>query len=239
MPEFLQTVIDGTLLSAAAIIVGAALGIVRGGSLRAILGSPVQYWPVLAVGAVLQILAEQFAIPGRTSLLVIGSFLLVLAALLNLHLKGVAVTGIGVTLNFAAVVANGHIPIRFSSLVAAGEVPAGVSADRVSVGGLWQLETADTSLPQLGDIVPISFLGDVVSFGDLIMIGGLTVLTMNLVLHRRRVGIDLDELLGEPLDSSNVDIRDLIDLEELPVHMPATLTPSAERADSVSEGQQA
>lgn len=207
----MKAMLDGMLLTACAIVVGALMGLIRGGSLRAVLGSPLRYWPVLLTGAAFHTIAEQADVPFRLSVFVIGSFLLVVSALANVHLKGAVVSGIGMSLNLAAVVANGHVPIRLDALIAAGEVEPGTQASQVTIeGGLWKLEDADTRLRQLGDIVPLPFFDDVVSFGDLILIGGLTVLTMNLVLHRRRVGVEIDDLLA---DDSEVDIRDIVDLE--------------------------
>ena len=212
-----STVFGGMLLTAVAIVVGAVLGLLRGGSLKAVLKSPLRGWPVLIAGMALHTMAEQWAIPARLSVLVIGSFLLVVSALLNVHLKGAVISGIGVSLNLAAVVANGHVPIRFDALVAAGEIGPDISQERVVLSGLWQLEGPETNLRQLGDIVPISALEDVVSFGDLILIAGLTVLTMNLVRDRRRMGPDLDEFLDDQEGNANTDINlvdnDLVDID--------------------------
>lgn len=222
-----STVFGGMLLTAVAIVVGAAIGLARGGSLKAVLKSPLRGWPILLVGMVLHTVAEQWAVPARLSVLVVGSFLLVVSALLNVHLKGAVVSGIGISLNLAAVVANGHVPIRYEALVAAGEIGPEIGEDRVILSGLWQLEGSDTNLRQLGDIVPLSALEDVVSFGDLILIAGLTVLTMNLVRDRRRIGPDLDELLGhdeqsetEPANGEEINLAD-IDLVETAFQDPA------------------
>lgn len=215
-------VFDGMLLPAVAIVFGACLGLLRGGKLRAVLGSPVHYWPILAAGMILHTLAEQAAIPGRLSVLVVGYFLLIVAALVNTHLKGAVVSGIGVTLNLAVLVANGYIPIRFDALVAVGEVEPGTDPALVTVSGLWRIEGTDTVLSQLGDIVPLGLFGDVVSFGDLILAGGLIVLTMNLVRHKRRISIEIDEVLGQLLDEEplverqqTIDVRQFIDLDDV------------------------
>lgn len=199
------------LLTPLAVVLGAIVGLLRGGSLRAVLASPVRAWPVLLGGVIIQTLAEQMDVPARLTMFVIGSFLVVVGAMANVHLRGAIVSGMGVTLNLAVVVANGHVPIRLEALIGAGEVPAGTPAERVRLSGLWELETAETNLASLGDIVPLTIMTDVVSFGDLILLGGLFVLTMNLVLHRRRAGVDLDDLLDEP---EAVDLRNVIDLEE-------------------------
>lgn len=213
-----STVFGGMLLTAVAIVVGAAIGLLRGGSLKAVLGSPLRGWPILLAGMVLHTLAEQWdGTPVRLSVLVIGSFLLVTSALLNVHLKGAVVSGMGMSLNLAAVVANGHVPIRYDALVAAGEIAPDVTEDRVALSGLWKLEGSDTNLRQLGDIVPLPVLEDVVSFGDLILIAGLTVLSMNLVRYRRRVGPNIEEFLGEE-DEVEIDINlddlDLVGLDQ-------------------------
>ena len=201
------------LLTPLAIIVGLAFGLVRGGNLRAPFGAPIRYWPVVVGGVALQTLAEQWeGTPAGLSVLIVGSFLLVVAAAVNAHIKGAVITGFGITLNLMAVVANGHIPLRQAALATVNDaVTLQTDPALINLGSLWKLEDANTNLAMLGDIVPIPFFDEVVSFGDLILIGGLVVLAMNLVLHVRRVGIDLDELLGE---IPPVDLRDVIELDD-------------------------
>ena len=74
---------------------GLAIGLARGGNLKAPFGAPVRVWPVIAVGVVLQTFAEQWSgTPARLSVLIVGSFLLVVASLLNAHIKGAILAGI-------------------------------------------------------------------------------------------------------------------------------------------------
>jgi hypothetical protein len=205
------------LLTPLAIIIGVAIGLARGGNLKAPFGAPVRVWPVIAVGVVLQTFAEQWsATPARLSVLIVGSFLLVVASLLNAHIKGAIIAGIGITLNLMAVVANGHIPLRFDALATVNDnVDLDTDPSLIQLNELWKLEDGDTNLAAFGDIVPVPFFDEVVSFGDLILVGGLVVLAMNLVLHVRRVGIGVDDLFGA--EKEPVDLREIIDLATNPV----------------------
>jgi hypothetical protein len=154
--------------------------------------------PLLIVGLVLQTVGDQFSWGGGAAVLMVGSFLLITALGRNLHLKGMTIVSIGLLLNLTVLVFNGHIPTRFSALDKAGQIPEGVVASGIAkIGQVGQLETADTTLPILGDVIPIPVVNEVVSFGDLIMIAGLFVLFMNLLLLPRRTGISIDEILDD------------------------------------------
>lgn len=178
------------LLTLLALAAGAGVGLAqrsRFGSLDLAAWRPWesinQTW-LLAAGVVIQAIAETFEVPARRSLLVIGLFLVIVALAGNLfRLAGAGVTIVGIVANLAALVANGHVPVRLEALTGAGVVPAGADASSVSLnGGLAQVADADTRLEFLGDIVPIGLLGDVVSFGDLIVLAGLGLIARSLAL---------------------------------------------------------
>ncbi|MEZ5229849.1 MAG: DUF5317 family protein [Acidimicrobiales bacterium] len=114
----------------------------------------VMAWPLLAAGIVLQTIGESFDVPGRPFVVTLGLLCLIGCAMRNIHIPGTAVAGIGVTLNMAVLVVNGHIPVSFDALTAFGnDVTINPAAT-----GLWQIETDDTSLSFLGDIVPTPVL---------------------------------------------------------------------------------
>jgi hypothetical protein len=94
------------------------------------------------------------------------------------------------------------------------------------------LETSETRLALLGEIVPVEILEAAVSFGDLILTAGVTVFCMHILLARRRRGIDVEELLGPaPLvtHDQDLDLRGPADPElEIDVRDPAPkLVPAA------------
>jgi hypothetical protein len=198
------------LLTPLAIATGLALGLARGGSLAGLRALNLRYWPLIVVGVVLQSAEQWGDVPLRLTLLIIGLFLLVVSTMANVHLKGAAITGIGLTLNLAVVVVNGHVPLRVEALKAVGGMPADADPAGYTVNGLWRFEDDDTALRFLGDIVPVTFFEDVISFGDLILLAGLVVLFMNLLLRRPRHGVMLDELLSTP---QSFDLRDRTGLD--------------------------
>jgi hypothetical protein len=66
--------------------------------------------------------------------------------------------------------------------------------ERVTLSGPYELGDADTSLAVLGDTIPLSFAKQVMSFGDLIILVGITDVLANLLTRRRRPAIPLSAL---------------------------------------------
>lgn len=183
------------VLTPLVIVIGLLIGLLRGGRLSAMTANRVAAWPLLGAGIVIQTIGETLDVPGRAMVVAVGFICMVGAAMRNVHIPGAAVSGIGVTLNLAVLVVNGHVPVRFEALTGFGN---DVVLDPASTStGLWQLENDDTSLAFLGDIVPVPFLGTAISFGDIIMLAGLMVIAMNVVLQGRSSGIAVDDLFGD------------------------------------------
>ncbi len=187
------------VLTPLAIGIGLIIGFLRGGSLDAVFKNRVAAWPLLAAGVVLQTIGESFDIPGRAVVVTAGLLCLIAAAMRNVHIAGAAVAGIGVTLNMAVLVVNGYIPVSFDALTAFGnDVTVNPAAT-----GLWRIETSDTSLTFLGDIVPTPVLNTPISFGDLIMLAGLMVIAANVVLKGHHSGIAPDDLFADDRAAAN------------------------------------
>lgn len=175
------------LLTPFAVIAGLITGLLRGGRFENLLRTTLIWAPVVLAGFVVQTAAELIDVPARLSVFIIGAFVLIVGLCQNLHIRGVAIVVIGLSSNLVAAVANGYVPVRLEALIGAGKVEATIDPETVvSIGALGQLEDEQTQLGFLGDIVPIGFINDVVSFGDLILIAGLFVLAMNLITDRRR-----------------------------------------------------
>ncbi|MEZ5375534.1 MAG: DUF5317 family protein [Acidimicrobiales bacterium] len=230
------------VLTPLAIAIGLIIGFLRGGTLDAVFKNRVMAWPLLAAGIVLQTIGESFDVPGRPFVVTLGLLCLIGCAMRNIHIPGTAVAGIGVTLNMAVLVVNGHIPVSFDALTAFGnDVTINPAAT-----GLWQIETDDTSLSFLGDIVPTPVLHTPISFGDLIMLAGLMVIAMNVVLKGQARGIDPDDLFADDRTASNpgaglpglgadavIDVDDDIDLRDAVVVIgPTGSSPAAGVTDA-------
>ncbi|MDA3038526.1 MAG: DUF5317 family protein [Actinomycetota bacterium] len=224
------------LLTPLAIALGVVLGLLRGGSLTALKSVQVRFWPLLLVGLVLQSAEQWPDVPGRLGLYLVGVALLMAAAMLNVHFKGATITGFGLTLNLMIVLVNGYVPLRVESFKVVGGMPSDADpADYTVSNGLWRFEDDSTLLRPLGDIVPVPVVNDVISFGDLIIVAGLIVLTMHLLLRRPRRSVSIDELFldevadasAEPPVADPLDLRDTrIDLVHVDDVLQALPTPS-------------
>jgi hypothetical protein len=149
----------GVRFTAVAIVVGLAGGLVAGGSLgnigrRAFRGSV-----LLAAGAVLQLLNS----PGALAL---SYACLVAFALLNLRIPGFGLLAVGLALNAAVVIANHGMPVHHGSVALQGKHHAEGPSDR---------------LTPLDDRLDVPPLGEVLSFGDVVLAVGLTTAMASLV----------------------------------------------------------
>ncbi len=219
------------LLTPIAIVSGLVVGLLRGGQPKNLRFLGLRWIPLLVLGLVVQTVGDQVSGIGGPNVFMIGSFILIVALGRNLHLKGMTIVSIGLLLNLTVLVFNGHVPVRFDSLVSVGHVDPTTTApkDVLGIGAVGEIETSQTSLAFLGDIVPVPVLNQVISFGDLIMIAGLLVLSMNLLLLPRRSGISIEEILDETVPSLGPD-------HDLPGTDPIGLDREPPGEDSATEG---
>jgi hypothetical protein len=188
------------VLTPLAVALGLVVGLVRGGRPGNILRAGVRWWPLVPVGVGLQLAAERIETPARLGMLVAALFLLAAWATRNVvRVPGSAVIALGLALDLAVVVANGHVPVRWESLEAVGRVTAD-QRPLARTDGLFQVETDETRLAPLGEIIPLPVLElevadrtiefrEVVSFGDLILLAGVMVFSANVLLAPRRLAL--------------------------------------------------
>ena len=176
----------------------------------------------------------------RQGLAVVGLGLLVVFAVRNFHLVGMPIIAIGLGLNLLATIANDGFPVDEGALVAA-RVETSRTVGQASLSGIQHLRTADDRLWWLGDAIPIRELEHVMSFGDLIIIGGLACTVMHLTrrkkaaasaaaFHRRARRPRLDRRAGHSPTTSP--ILDLALVEEAADHGYAA------RPDAPSDARQ-
>jgi hypothetical protein len=127
--------------------------------------------PLLAVGVAG--VAASVAAPDGLATVVRGLGLAELAwfALRNRQVTGLAVAGLGALLNLVALVLNNGVTVRHEALVDAGIVEEGESA-RHRLDEPYHVGTDSDSFAWLGAVVPISATGQVLSFGDLVLLVG-------------------------------------------------------------------
>jgi hypothetical protein len=149
---------------------------------------------VLAMGAVL-LHGDLAVLCDALSIAVLASF-----AGVNRNITGVAVIGLGLVLNLGAVVLDNGMPVRPKALVAADVVEAHELADH-EVASPRHLETDGDAFGWLGAIVPVPWLHQVVTFGDLLILVGLADAARDFGRRRSRapdVDVDGDELWPVP-----------------------------------------
>ena len=166
---------------------GIALGLLAGGHITNLASVRLRWVPLLFLGLVLRY-ATQFAIEGgidfasaiRLPLFAAG-FLLLLAGLWsNREQPGLALAFVGILLNAVAIITNGgFMPVWEPSLTAAGLTAADLTSTfhklvgTATMGGIPSDFLAQAG--PLGDIIPIPipFLRNVASIGDVFLAAGL------------------------------------------------------------------
>ena len=162
-----------------AAVLGVAAGYAGGGRLRHVGERRVERWPLLVVGAVLQVLAPN-------GLTLAASFLCLLACCLaNLRLVGMGVVAVGLALNALVITANGAMPVRAAALVHAGIADDLEGARAEDLGAKRRLEEPGDRLTVLGDVLPVRPLRQVLSFGDLVVAVGTADVIAHLMRRRR------------------------------------------------------
>lgn len=168
---------------------GAALSILLRGGTTALL-TDVRAAPALVLGVLGLIVAEWLPVPGRPGIYIVATALMVVGLIQNLQISGAVVTAIGLFLTGFVVLINGFLPLSLD----------GADAKNLDATGLRQIETNDTRLPVLGDVVPIPLGPWVVSFGDLIATAGAFIFARNLLGRQEEEGLDADTFLAQFLE---------------------------------------
>lgn len=115
-----------------------------------------------------------------SAVLLVGSFTLLSAfALANIRVVGMWIVLLGLALNLAVIAANGAMPVKAGAIEAAGGDARELRGD---AGHGHRLQREDDRLTVLADTLPIRAIGQVVSFGDLILAAGLVNVAFRLVL---------------------------------------------------------
>lgn len=168
-------------------LLSGGVALLRGGRFRNLAGLSI-YWsalPLLALGLQIFVVygparadARPFSLP---ALLILASYgLLLVTALANRHLPGMAWLGLGATLNFFVILVNGGwMPVTAESLATAGLIdsPSALAAgQRVPFTKDVVMASQEMHLRWLSDLFVIpraGLLSAVFSVGDAVMMVGL------------------------------------------------------------------
>lgn len=182
-----------------ALLVGLAVGLVRGGQLARLWQSPLR-WPALLVIAVpCAFGADALNISLAPLIAMVGLAAALVFALANLNLIGMGVIAFGIVANLAAIGLNGAMPVRADALVESGMVAAD-DLGNVRLHASREFTYRETKLAVLGDVFPVPATHQVVSLGDLIILVGLADVIANLLLGRSRRLRSVRELMTRDSD---------------------------------------
>ena len=169
---------------AVAVVAGIVFGLLRGGRFTNLGDAAFRFWPLLVLGVVVQG-AAGFTGEGAV-LVILASYVLLLAfCALNLTHAGMGVVLVGIALNLVVIALNGGMPVRQQAIVAAG-IAEHEEVASLDFGAKRHLEDGDDRLTFLGDIIPVPFAREVLSFGDLAMSVGVAAVLANLLRVRQR-----------------------------------------------------
>ena len=163
-----------------ALAAGLVLGLATGGRPRNVTLRPLRAVGALAGAVVLQAVPQLLEVSGSTGLAcVLGSYVLLLAfALANIRLVGMPVILVGLVLNVVVIGLNGGMPVRADAI---HTVDRHVKLATIDFGAKRHLEDADDRLTILGDVLPVRPIGQVLSFGDLILSAGVANVVFRLL----------------------------------------------------------
>jgi hypothetical protein len=150
-----------------------ALGVARGGSLDSLGATQLRWIWLLFAGLALQIALALWSpawLTGARALLVIlvSNLVILVFIAVNRRLPGMLVADVGVALNLLVIVLNGAMPVSLEAARAAGAegAPGSTAVEH-------EIMDSDTSLPWLGDVIPLPGFEEVLSVGDLLLAGGI------------------------------------------------------------------
>ena len=172
------------LFTAVAVLLGLAIGLLGGGRLRYLGERTFLGVPLLLVGVGLQLVSAALA-DVAVALVLLSYAVLVAFCVLNLRLVGMGVVLVGLVMNTIVITVNGGMPVRRSAVVAAGIAGYDDLPD-IRLAGKRHFQDEDDRLMFLADIVPVSELEEVLSFGDIVMSVGVAAVLAHLLRPPRR-----------------------------------------------------
>jgi len=159
---------------------GFVLALVLGGRFANLKGRSLRFWFLLPLGLGVELAAIGSAGPTWPFVLVLLSFTCLFAfAVANLGVTGFWMIALGLFLNALAVGLNHGMPIGQKALAHTGNNSSVYVA-------LHHGQRSSDKLLILGDVVPISPIGEVVTFGDLILAVGLVDVIVHLMRPAKR-----------------------------------------------------
>ena len=161
--------------------VSAAVAVRRGGSLSNLASTSFEWTGVLIAALVLQVAAELFAPSdiSSTGLLVVIYLAVAAFVLRNRMLPGILIAVAGLAMNVLVISLNGAMPVsRWAADI------AGVESVGNEIGIKHEIADPQTTLPWLGDVIPLPETRRVISAGDVVLAAGIAMLVYRRTLHK-------------------------------------------------------
>jgi Family of unknown function (DUF5317) len=174
------------ILTVAALVIGAAVGLATGGKLRYAARRRIHWWLLILVGFGLELAADRW-LSGAVGYLalVAGPICLVIWAARNARVPGMGLVALGVLANLAVMSVDRGMPVERGALVSAGIAARG--ADVISVSGhRHHVVRPSDHLRFLDDRIPLAVAHEVVSVGDIILAVGMAVVVVQLLWYQAR-----------------------------------------------------
>jgi hypothetical protein len=163
-----------------AVLVGFAVAFALGGKVRHLADRGFRWWLLLPIGLVLQWLLEREGAPWPFGLLLVSYACLIGFGVANLRVVGMWMVTVGFALNALVIATNHGMPVSNDSLRAL-KVKGRITEVK------HHAERSSDKLLFLADIIPVPPIGQVLSFGDMILSVGIVDVLVHLMRPRRRL----------------------------------------------------
>lgn len=156
------------------VVLAVGIAWLRGGRFSHAANNDLHWLPVLVAGLLVQTLLDALAArdmvghAGTVALLVIAEAAVLGFCIRNWYRNGMALIGLGFSLNVLVILANGGMPVGQDAIRAMGGDPGAAV-----LAGKHHLATAATAFPWLADVIPLPPIGLIVSVGDVVLVAGM------------------------------------------------------------------
>jgi Family of unknown function (DUF5317) len=195
-----------------AVVLGAGVGLWRGGRLSALVDVRLRWWSLLVAAIGIQLSLGWLPTATRWALVLVCCGLVVAWTYVNFGALGtkfgLAFLLAGILANTIVIAANKGMPVDIHALVISGRS----ASTNVARGFLFKhtTMTSHTSLSWLADRLPIPVLAQVMSFGDVLMLIGLGAIVYRLTQPRPlRVPTSAVALIGAQRHEPSVQVLGL------------------------------
>ena len=156
-----------------ALTAGVVAGLLLGGSFRRLAGTRLRAVGLLLAGAGCEILTRWVGGVTGAVILIVGYVLLLGFAWRNVATTGMVLVAVGLLANLTVITVNRGMPVR--------GVPPGLT-----YGWRHHGERPGDHLTGLADVVPVTWLGETVSAGDIVLSLGVATVVASLMRSSRR-----------------------------------------------------